>query len=162
MQQFGNPFYNYNPYQAQYNPMNPYQERLAQLQAQSAQPQAYAQQPSGLNGEIVDSIDVVRAKNVDMSGRPTFYPKADLSEIYIKQLQADGTSRIVTYKAAMPEVPQQTQQQTVNLESLNAMLGQFKMDILQGIGGELENIKQMIPSTPSNPEPPAKRGGTSK
>lgn len=162
MQQFGNPFYNYNPYQAQYNPMNPYQERLAQLQAQSAQPQAYAQQPSGLSGEIVDSIDVVRAKNVDMSGRPAFYPKADLSEIYIKQLQADGTSRIVTYKAAMPEVPQQTQQQTVNLESLNAMLGQLKVDILQGIGGELENIKQMIPSTPSNPEPPDKRGGTSK
>ena len=74
MQQFGNPFYNYNPYQAQYNPMNPYQERLAQLQAQSAQPQVYAQQPTGLSGEIVDSIDVVRAKNVDMSGRPTFYP----------------------------------------------------------------------------------------
>lgn len=162
MQQFGNPFYNYNPYQAQYNSMNPYQERLAQLQAQSAQPQVYAQQPTGLSGEIVDSIDVVRAKNVDMSGRPTFYPKADLSEIYIKQLQTDGTSRIVTYKAAMPEVPQQTQQQTVNLESLNAMLRQLKMDILQGIGGELENIKQMIPSTASNPEPPAKRGGTSK
>lgn len=161
MQQFGNPFYNYNPYQAQYNPMNPYQERLAQLQAQSAQPQAYAQQPS-LNGEIVDSIDVVRAKNVDMSGNVTFYPKADLSEIFTKQLMPDGTSKIVTYKAAMPEVPQQTQQQTVNLESLNAMLGQLKMDILQGIGGELENIKQMIPSTSSNPEPPDKRGGTSK
>ena len=163
MQQFGNPFYNYNPYQAQYNPMNPYQERLAQLQAQSAQPQAYAQQPGGLSGEIVDSIDVVRAKNVDMSGRPTFYPKADLSEIYIKQLQADGTSRIVTYKAAMPEAPQQTQQQTVNLESLNAMLGQLKMDILQGIGGELESIKQLIPSTSSAPEPPNKsRGGAGK
>lgn len=162
MQQFGNPFYNYNPYQAQYNPMNPYQERLAQLQAQSAQPQVYAQQPTGLSGEIVDSIDVVRAKNVDMSGNVTYYPKADLSEIFTKQLMPDGTSKIVTYKAAMPEVPQQTQQQTVNLESLNAMLGQLKMDILQGIGGELENIKQMIPSTSSNPEPPAKRGGTSK
>ena len=110
----------------------------------------------------MDSIAVERAKNVNMSGRPTFYPKADLSEIYIKQLQADGTSRIVTYKAAMPEAPQHTQQQTVNLESLNAMLGQLKMDILQGIGGELENIKQMIPSTASNLEPPAKRGGTSK
>lgn len=162
MQQFGNPFYNYNPYQAQYNPMNPYQERLAQLQAQSAQPQVYAQQPTGLSGEVVDSIDVVRAKNVDMSGNVTYYPKADLSEIFTKQLMPDGTSKIVTYKAAMPEVPQQTQQQTVNLESLNAMLGQLKMDILQGIGGELENIKQMIPSTASNPEPPAKRGGTSK
>lgn len=162
MQQFGNPFYNYNPYQAQYNPMNPYQERLAQLQAQSAQPQVYAQQPTGLSGEVVDSIDVVRAKNVDMSGNVTYYPKADLSEIFTKQLMPDGTSKIVTYKAAMPEVPQQTQQQTVNLESLNAMLGQLKMDILQGIGGELENIKQMIPSTSSNPEPPAKRGGTSK
>lgn len=168
MQQFGNPFYNYNPYQAQYNPMNPYQERLAQLQAQSAQPQAYPQQSTGLNGEIVDGIDVVRAKNVDMSGNVTFYPKADLSEIFTKQLMPDGTSKIVTYRAMQSDqneqqgVPQQTQQQTVNLESLNAMLGQLKMDILQGIGGELENIKQMIPSTPSNPEPPDKRGGTSK
>lgn len=165
-----NPYFQNNPTyaQPQYGQVNPYPDRLAQLQAQQQQfnQSQYGQQipvqQIGLHGEVVDSIDVVKAKNVDMSGNVTYYPKADLSEIFTKQLMPDGTSRIVTYKAAMPEVPQQTQQQTVNLESLNAMLGQLKMDILQGIGGELENIKQMIPSTSSNPEPPAKRGGTSK
>ena len=145
MQQFGNPFYNYNPYQAQYNPMNPYQERLAQLQAQSAQPQAYAQQPSGLSGEIVDSIDVVKAKNVDMSGQPTFYPKSDLSEVYVKRLMADGTSQIVTYKAVQPEESKPVETKSyVDVQTLNVMLGQMKSEILQGVGGGLSEIKQMI------------------
>ena len=160
--QYNNPYFQ-QPYQPQYNPIQSQYDRFGQYPGQYNQPQIYAQaQPTGLNGEVVDSIDVVKAKNVDMSGHVSFYPKSDMTEIYTKQLQPDGTSRIVTYRAVTPEVNKSTEQQTVNLESLNAMLGQLKMDILQGIGGELENIKQMIPSTSSNPEPPAKRGGTSK
>lgn len=161
MQQFGNPFYNYNPYQAQYNPMNPYQERLAQLQAQSAQPQAYAQQPTGLSGEIVDSIDVVRAKNVDMSGNVTFYPKADLSEIFTKQLMPDGTSKIVTYRAVQPEQNnQQGAQQYVTAQNLNDMFIQLKSDLVQNIVDNFMDIKQML----SQPEPQQKnqRGGNQK
>ena len=158
MQQFGNPFYNYNPYQAQYNPMNPYQERLAQLQVQSAQPQAYAQQPSVLSGEIVDGIDVVRAKNVDMSGRPTFYPKSDLSEVYVKRLMADGTSQIVTYKAVQPEESKPVETKAyVDVQTLKAMLGQMKSEILQSVGGGLSEIKQMI--TPPEPQTSKRQRG---
>lgn len=158
MQQFGNPFYNYNPYQAQYNPMAPYQDRLAQLQAQSAQPQAYAQQLSGLSGEIVDSIDVVRAKNVDMSGQPTFYPKSDLSEVYVKRLMADGTSQIVTYKAVHPEESKPVETKSyVDVQTLNAMLGQMKSEILQSVGGGLSEIKQMI--TPPEPQTSKRQRG---
>ena len=108
----------------------------------------------------MDGIDVVKAKNVDMSGNVTFYPKADMSEIYTKQLMADGTSRIVTYKAVQPESQQtETQQQAVTLDMLNAMLGQLKMDLLQDIGNELSEIKGMIivPETPKTT-----RGGTQK
>lgn len=94
---FMNPYYFQNnpafQSQQQYNPMVPYQDRLAQLQAQYNQQVQYnpVQQNHtyGLNGEIVDGIDVVKAKNVDMSGNVTFYPKADMSEIYTKQLMAD-------------------------------------------------------------------------
>lgn len=152
MQPYTNPYYfPNNPYNQQmYNPMAPYQDRLAQLQAQYNQQPPYSQmvhqsQTVGLNGEVVDSIDVVKAKNVDMSGNVTFYPKSDMTEIYTKQLQADGTSRIVTYRAVQPEESKPEQaQQYVDIQTLNAMLGQLKAEILQGVGGGLSEIKQMI------------------
>ena len=80
----------YGGYQ-QYNPLQPQYDRLAQMQTQYNQQQLYNQpvqqaQTPGLNGEIVDGLDVVKAKNVDMSGQPTFYPKSDLSEVYVKRL----------------------------------------------------------------------------
>lgn len=161
MQQFVNPFYNYNPYQAQYNPMNPYQERLAQLQAQSAQPQAYPQQSTGLNGEIVDGIDVVRAKNVDMSGNVTFYPKADLSEIFTKQLMPDGTSKIVTYRAMQSDQnEQQGVPQYATVQNINDMFSQFKNDLMQNILDNFTDIKQMLSQT--EPQQKAQRGGSQK
>lgn len=163
-----NPYYfqnnpAYQP-QQQYNPMAPYQDRLAQLQSQYNQQSQYnlvqQNQTYGLNGEIVDGIDVVKAKNVDMSGNVTFYPKADMSEIYTKQLMADGTSRIVIYKAVHPENQKtEPQQQAVTLDMLNAMLGQLKMDLLQDIGNGLSEIKGMI-TVPETPK--TTRGGTQK
>ena len=161
MQQFGNPFYNYNPYQAQYNPMNPYQERLAQLQTQSAQPQAYPQQSTGLNGEIVDGIDVVRAKNVDMSGNVTFYPKADLSEIFTKQLMPDGTSKIVTYHAMQSDQNEQRDvAQYATVQNINDMFAQFKNDLMKNILDNFTDIKQMLLQT--EPQQKAQRGGNQK
>ena len=145
--QYFNPYYQ-QPMQQQYNPLQPQYERLAQMQAQYNQP-TYAQQP-GLNGEIVDSIDVVRAKNVDMSGNPTFYPKSDMTEIYAKQLQSDGTSRIITYKAVMPE----SGNQESNSQNLKAMLLQFKNDL----SAEITGLKEMISSEP----PKTQRGGSQK
>ena len=155
-----NPYYFQNnpafQQQQMYNPMAPYQDRLNQLQAQYNQMPQQIQQP-GLHGEVVDSIDVVKAKNVDMSGQPTFYPKADMSEIYTKQLMSDGTSRIVIYKAVQPEENKPAeQQQYVDIQTLNTMLGQLKAEILQGVGGELSEIKQIITSSE---QPKRQRGG---
>ena len=154
-----NPYFQNNPYQQpMYNPMAPYQERLNQMQAQyNQQPMAQQNQTMGLNGEIVDSIDVVKAKNVDMSGQPTFYPKSDLSEVYVKRLMADGTSQIVTYKAVQPEESKPVETKAyVDVHTLNAMLGQMKSEILQSFGGGLSEIKQMI--TPPE-QPKRQRGG---
>ena len=164
MQPYTNPYYfQNNPYNQQmYNPMAPYQDRLAQLQAQYNQQPPYNQmaqqtQTVGLNGEIVDSLDVVKAKNVDMSGHPTFYPKSDLSEVYVKRLMADGTSQIITYKAVQPEESKPVDTKSyVDVQTLNAMLGQMKSEILQSVGGGLSEIKQMI--TPAE-QPKRQRGG---
>lgn len=132
-------------YQQPYQP--PMQDRLSQSQnqyqatmpmyGQIQQPQQQMQmiQPMQLNGQMVDSLDVVRAKDVDMSGAVTYYPKADLSEIYTKRLMPDGTSQILTYRIA-PEEPQQEQpQQVVTMETLNSLIGQLRNDVLQEIGG---------------------------
>lgn len=161
-----NPYYfqnnpAYQP-QPQYNPMAPYQDRLAQLQGQYNQQSQYnpvqQNQTYGLNGEIVDGIDVVKAKNVDMSGNVTFYPKSDMTEIYTKQLQSDGTSRIVIYRAVQPEESKPEQaQQYVDIQTLNAMLGQLKAEILQGVGGGLSEIKQMI--VPPEPQTSKRQRG---
>ena len=149
MQPYINPYYfqnnpAYTP--TQYGQINPYPDRLAQLQAQQqqyGQPQYNPQmqtQPIGLSGEIVDGIDVVKAKNVDMSGNVTFYPKADLSEIYTKQLQLDGTSRIVTYRAVQPETTAQKDRKSDSDVDVVGMFGQLKTDLLQ----EISNLKDMV------------------
>lgn len=141
------PYYmpNAGMYQAQpYGQINPYPDRLAQLQAQQQQfnqsqynPQI---QPMGLNGEMVDSIDVVKAKNVDMSGNVTFYPKADLSEIFTKQLMPDGTSRIITYRAVQPEVKTLSEDKNDSDVDIVGMFDQLKADLFQ----EISDLKDMV------------------
>lgn len=163
--------YNINPFYFQNNPaypptqygqINPYPDRLAQLQAQQQQynqPQYNPQmqtQPMGLNGEIVDGIDVVKAKNVDMSGNVTFYPKADLSEIFTKQLMPDGTSRIVTYRAVQPETPAQKEQRQGSDVDVVGMFGQLKTDLLQEIS-DLKDMVNQISQVNQNQKP--QRGG---
>ena len=164
------PYYmpNAGMYQAQpYGQINPYPDRLAQLQAQQQQfnqPQYNPQiqgQPMGLNGEIVDGIDVVRAKNVDMSGNVTFYPKADLSEIFTKQLMPDGTSKIVTYRAMQSDQNEQRDvAQYATVQNINDMFAQFKNDLMQNILDNFTDIKQMLSQT--EPQQKAQRGGSQK
>ena len=166
MQPYMNPYYfqNNQAFQQQqmYNPMAPYQDRLAQLQSQYNQQPPYNQmaqqaQPIGLNGEVVDSIDVVKAKNVDMSGNVTFYPKSDMTEIYTKQLQADGTSRIVTYRAIQPESESQKEQKqaSVDMNTINGMFGQLRMDLLN----EISDLKDLVNSMSHTQATKNARGG---
>lgn len=164
MQPYTNPYhFQNNPYgQQMYNPMAPYQDRLAQLQSQYNQQPPYNQmaqqsQTVGLNGEVVDSIDVVKAKNVDMSGNVTYYPKSDMSEIYTKQLQMDGTSRIVTYRAVQPETEAKKEQtQTaVDMNVINGMFGQLRADLLN----EISDLKDLVNSMTHTQSVKNTRGG---
>lgn len=162
------PMYNYGAPYGYQQPMMNYQpmDRLQQLQQnyqntipQYQQPQIAQQPMMGLNGEIVDSIDVVKAKNVDMSGAVVYYPKADLTEIFTKQLQPDGTSRILTYRISQDIPNEPAQQQSMSPEVLNEMFVQLRQDLLSEING----IKEMIPMLFGNSEPlKNERGGGQK
>lgn len=81
----------YNPY------MQPRFQPIPQQYEQTQQPTTIINKPS-LNGKIVDSIDVVKATDVPFDGSISYFPLADGSGIVTKQLQIDGTSKIMVYK----------------------------------------------------------------
>ena len=97
----------YNPYLSypftnngipQFNaPMNAFQPQSAIPTPQTQQ----AVQMTGLNGKIVDSEDVVKATEVPIGGYGIF-PKADLSEIYVKSWNNNGTPSVITFQPVAP------------------------------------------------------------
>lgn len=158
--QYGNPYFA-QPFQQ----IQPYQDRLAQLQNsyQQAMPygQAQIQQPMPqvpqipmLQGQMVDGIDTVKAKDVDMSGSPVYYPKTDGTEIYRKQLQADGRSRIFVYRLINPEEQQQPKAEEKPI-GIEAMFNQLRNDVCS----EISEIKSMFPTFISGTPEPKQNGG---
>ena len=160
--QYGNPYFT-QPFQQ----IQPYQDRLAQLQNsyQQAMPygQAQIQQPIQqmpqvpqipmLQGQMVDGIDTVKAKDVDMSGNPVYYPKTDGTEIYRKQLQADGRSRIFVYQLINPE--EQNLKQEEKQIDIEAMFNQLRNDVCS----EISEIKSMFPTQMSGTPESKQNGG---
>lgn len=75
---------NYGAYQ--YNPMASYQRY---------------QQPEptqGISGRVVQAVETINPNEVPMDGSITFFSKQDLTEIYAKSWNADGTIRTLTFK----------------------------------------------------------------
>ena len=109
-----------------------------------------------LQGQMVDGIDTVKAKDVDMSGNPVYYPKTDGTEIYKKQLQADGRSRIFVYRIANPDEQQQPKQEGKMID-IEAMFNQLRNDVCSEISG----IKDLLPTQMSvtNDSPRQQNGG---
>lgn len=77
-----------------------------------------------LNGKIVDSIDAVKATDVQFDGSISYFPLANGSAIITKQLQSDGTSKIVIYK------PEKISDDVkyVTIEDLNKKIDSIKFD----------------------------------
>lgn len=164
---FQNYGYGNNQYGYQQQPVMPYQDRLAQLQNQYNQSMPYnqsmaqqqPQQMAILNGQMVGSLDEVKGKDVDLSGNPTWYPKVDGTEVYRKQLQPDGTSKILTYTLSQDGMQEQPKQM-VDADMLNTLLGQLKQDLMTEISG----IKDMFPTQMSETSetPKVTKGGNQK
>lgn len=88
--------YNYNLYNP-YNPYYNYGQQPQQMPKQNSQiykPQGI----TGLQGKVVDSLDVVKATDIPYDGSISYFPLTDNSAIITKQLQQDGTSKVVVYK----------------------------------------------------------------
>lgn len=92
---------------------NPYYPQQMQQPRQVDSVQAYAQPQqiynkpvATLQGKLAESIDVIKATEVSFDGSISYFPLTDGSAIITKQLQADGTTRMVMYKPVEQEQPQ--------------------------------------------------------
>lgn len=117
----------YNSYPQQYPQMsygNNYQGNNFNqpLPQQNNSPQQFnLQTPNTLNGKIVESKDIVTVTEIPLGGYG-FFPKADLSEIYVKVWNNSGTTETLTFKPIAKENTN-SQENTVNviLEKINAL-----------------------------------------
>lgn len=84
----------YNPYN---NPYLNYNQQFPQLQ-QTRQNQSIYRLQNSLQGKVVDSLDVVKATDIPYDGSISYFPLTDGTAIITKQLQQDGTSKVIIYK----------------------------------------------------------------
>ena len=94
-----------NPYMDRMNFLQNYQQNLQQplvpTQMSGANQQAMPQQIVGINGRIVQAVETINPNEVPMDGSVAFFPKQDLTEIYAKSWNADGTIRTLTFKPVL-------------------------------------------------------------
>lgn len=132
---------------------NPYSANYYQSQMPITPQYGYQQPSDGILGRMVDSIDVVRGINADLSGKPSYFPKADGSEVYCKRINPQtGASMIQTYILA-DQNAQNTQE-----SQLYAALAQLKTDI----SNELLDLKNTVLeglTAPATEISPVKGGG---
>ena len=95
-------YYN-NPFQPQFNRMQQPMYSIPQQPMQQPMPQQPIINNIGLQGKSVDSIDVVKAMDINLDGSISYFPLTDGSAIVTKQLQMDGTSKTIIYKPIQEE-----------------------------------------------------------
>ena len=95
-----------------------------------------------LFSKIVDGEEVVKATEVPFGGYGVF-PKADLTELYVKSWNNDGTTKIVTYKPIVAE------------EEVKPDYNQILLEKMTEIENKLNNLMQ--PTTPTRPTTVEKR-----
>lgn len=111
MQPYVNPYYlqqNQQGYPQYYNPLAQVQNRAIDYQQNIPNNYQQNQIVQGINGKIIAEMSQITANDVPMDGSVAFFPKQDLSEVYAKSWNADGTIRTVTYKPVLDNEPKTT------------------------------------------------------
>lgn len=104
-QQYGQPNMQMQNQRMQYGQIpNGFQNQIPQNQ-QFSMNQPVVQNP--LNGRMVNSIEEITANDVPMNVPYSIFPKNDLSQIYIKSWNANGTIQTIAYAPIQPENTEQ-------------------------------------------------------
>ena len=134
---YGNQFNPFNnPYYGQ-QPINRPQPVEMSIPQQNI-PTMQLNRQNGLLGKTVDNIEIVKAIDIPLDGSTSYFPIADGSAIVTKQLQQDGTSRIIVYK------PMQNKDtpKYVTIEDLEKKLENLDFEEVEDLKTEFENMKK--------------------
>ena len=131
---YGGPYYN-NPYlnQNTQTPRNP----------QSTQIPTQQYNTFGLQGKTVDSVDVVKATDIPLDGSVSYFPLVDNSAIITKQLQQDGTSKMIVYRPVIDET-EKKQPRYLTQEDLDGQIKNLNSKDIKDIKEELKTLKRQI------------------
>lgn len=128
----------------QYNPMANIQRFQSQEQIQPQIQQPMPQQIAGINGRIVQTVENINANEVPMDGSMAFFPKQDMSEIYVKGWNADGTIKTIVYKPYTAPKDNQTVNPMANTENAKFTLSDESTELFMNKFDELsEKIGQL-------------------
>jgi hypothetical protein len=95
----------------------------------------------GLQGKSVDSLEVIKAMDIPLDGSVSYFPLVDGSAIVTKQLQQDGTSKIVVYKPIENESAEQDSPNYVTKEQFDEAMK--KLDTNKDIKDLKDDMKAM-------------------
>lgn len=142
-------------YGQQYAPYNPYvnQPRIDANQnyaqaLQQVQPQMPVQN-LGINGKVVPAVENITANDVPMDGSVAFFPKQDMSEIYAKSWNADGTIRTIVFKPVLNDMTNNLSHEPEKMkfdlsdECTVAFMGKF-----DELFGKIEQLEERIGKIP--------------
>lgn len=134
---YGNNYFNqqqrYQPIQMPTQPINT---------PSYMQPIIQQTSPGGLLGKAVESIDVVKAMDIPLDGSVSYFPLTDGSAIVSKQLQNDGTSKVVIYKPVDEEEKEKIQFAT--LEDLEEAINDIDLSDIQDLKDDIKEIKKQL------------------
>ena len=131
-----------------YNPYYP-QQRYQGVDTNNQQPMMTTYQqpmqltkPSSLLGKSVDNIDVVKATDIPLDGSISYFPLTDGSAIVSKQLQMDGTSKMVVYKPVKED--NDDSKKFVTFEEMQSELAKIDILDLEDLKDEIKEIKKQL------------------
>lgn len=128
----------------QYNPMANIQRFQQSDQIQQPQIQQAMPQPIGINGRVVQAVENINANEVPMDGSMAFFPKQDMSEIYVKGWNADGTINTIVYKPYTAPKDSQAVNSMANTENAKFTLSDESTELFLNKFDELsEKIGQL-------------------
>lgn len=130
--------YGYNPYLQQQRFQNIEQQPIIPTYQQPMQ----LAKPSYLLGKSVDNIDVVKVTDIPLDGSISYFPLTDGSAIVSKQLQNDGTSKIVVYKPIQEDKKETVQFATLN--DIQKAIDNLDLSDIQNLKDDIKEIKKQL------------------
>ena len=126
-------------YNQQFYPQRYSQSYPQQMQMQpSYVPLAVQNNQTAMQGKVVDSIEVVKAMDIPLDGSISYFPIIDGSAIVTKQLQTDGTSKMIIYE---PINEKERIPKYVTFDDLKKELENLDFDDLRD---EIKDIKKQL------------------